>query len=148
MDNWNDVNTQKDIDFLMSTYGSFHDAVIVSANYQNGYYVDDEMTLYGCGSEEHTLSVIFHCQWKPRVIELRFTGLRQIHLVGWQDNYLPIISDAYLSFQDKLLPGNPQKVVVWADNDWFDVNKINNTIHEPADTYIVANALRWRIIKD
>ena len=69
-----------------------------------------------------------------------------MHLVGWQDNYLCDISDAYLAFHDNLLPGNPDRVIVWADTDLFDVAKIDNSIHEPADTYIVANALKWRIV--
>ena len=148
MDKWNSVKTQEDIDLLMSTYGDFHDAVIVSANYQNGYYVDDEMSLHFCKPEEHVLSVTFQCQWKPRIIELQFIGLRQTHLTGWQDNYLQIISEAYLAFHENLLSGNQSKVIVWADDDCFDVGKLNDAIHEPSETYIVANSLRWRIVKE
>ena len=37
---------------------------------------------------------------------------------------------------------------VKTDTDWFDVAKIDNSIHEPADTYIVANALRWRVVDE
>ena len=62
-----------------------------------------------------------------------------------KDNYFCDISDTYLSFHDNLLPGNPDRVLVWSDTDWFDVTKIDNSIHEPANTYIVANALRWQI---
>jgi len=98
--------------------------------------------------EEHILSVVFHCQWEPKIIELQFIGLRKLHLVGWQDNYLCDILEAYLSFHDNLLPGKPNRIIVWSNDSYFDVAKVSNAIQEPEDTYIIANALRWRIIKE
>lgn len=41
MDNWHNIETERDIEFLMSTYGGFHDACIVSLSFQNGAFVDD-----------------------------------------------------------------------------------------------------------
>ena len=146
MYNWHNIETERDIEFLMSTYGGFHDACIVSLSFQSGAFVDDVRTMHFGDAESRRLSVIFQCQWDPKTIEVQFLGLRQMHLVGWQDNYCCDISEAYLAFHGNLLPGNPKKVIVWSDTDWFDVSKINNTIHEPADTYIVANSMRWRII--
>ena len=146
MDNWHDVKTQEDIDFLMSTYSGFHDSCIVSLNFQSGAFVDDEGAMNFGNAEERRLCVIFQGQWEPKTIELQFLGLRQMYVVGWQDNYLCDIFDAYLAFHDNLLPGNPARVIVWSDNDRFDITKADNSIHEPSDTYIVANALRWRIV--
>ena len=71
-----------------------------------------------------------------------------MHLVGWQDNYSCDILNANLAFHDNLLPGNLQRVIIWSDTDLFHVEKIDNSIHEPADTYIVANFLKWRIVKE
>ena len=119
MENWQSAETQKDIEQLMSAYGDFHDACIVSLNFQR--------------------------QWEPKTIELQFIGLRQLHLIGWQDNYLCNILEAYLAFHDNLLPGKPHRVIVWSDNSCFDAAEIGSTIQEPADTYIVSNVLRWRI---
>ncbi|MCI7180464.1 MAG: hypothetical protein SOY12_01965 [Schaedlerella sp.] len=146
MGNWSRIETQKDIDLLMETYGDFHDACIVSLNFQSGAFVDDDMAMHFGSAEERILSVIFQCQWEPKAIELQFSGLRQMHLIGWQDNYLCDISSAYLAFHNNLLPGESGRVIVWSDTDWFNVEKIDNSIHEPADTYIVANSLRWRIV--
>ena len=148
MGNWYNVETQKDIEQLMSTYGDFHDACIVSTSFQSGAFVDDEHTMHFGSPEEHILSVVFHCQWEPKIIELQFIGLRKLHLVGWQDNYLCDILEAYLSFHDNLLPGKPNRVIVWSNDSYFDVAKVSNAIQEPEDTYIIANALRWRIIKE
>lgn len=146
MDDWRNVETQEDIDLLMSTYCDFHDACIVSVNFQSGAFVDDNRMMHFGGAEERVLSVVFHHQWKPKTIELQFCGLRQMHLVGWQDNYLCDIMSVYLAFHDNLLPGLPEKLIVWSDTDWFDVGKTDNSIHEPADTYIVANSLKWRTL--
>lgn len=146
MDNWHNIETERDIEFLLSTYNGFHDTCIVSLSFQSGAFVDDEGAMHFGDAESRRLSVIFQGQWNPRTIELQFSGLRQMHLIGWQDNYACEILDAYLAFHDNLLSGNPGRVIVWSDTDWFDVAKIDNSIHEPADTYIVANALRWRIV--
>lgn len=148
MDKWYDVKNQSDIEWMMSTYGDFHDACIVSLNFQSGAFVDGKNTMYFGGPDDCILSVVFQCQWKPKTIELQFIGLRQLHLVGWQDNYLCDILDAYLAFHDHLLPGKTGRVIIWSDNSMFDVAKIGNAIQEPADTYIVANALRWRIVTE
>ena len=146
MGNWSRIETQKDIDLLMKIYSDFHDFCIVSLNFQSGAFVDDDMAMHFGSAEERILSVIFQCQWEPKAIELQFSGLRQMHLIGWQDNYMCDISSAYLAFHNNLLPGEPGRVIVWSDTDWFNVEKIDNSIHEPADTYIVANSLRWRIV--
>ena len=146
MDSWHNIETESDIEFLMSTYGGFHDSCIVSLSFQSGAFVGDVRAMDFGDAESRKLPMIFQCQWDPKTIELQVCGLRQMHLVGWQDNYYCNILEAYLAFYDNLLPGNPKRVIVWSDTDWFDVSNIDNSIHEPADTYIVANSMRWRII--
>lgn len=59
------------------------------------------------GPEERVLSVVFQRQWEPKTIELQFIGLRQLHLIGWQDNYLCNILEAYLAFMIICCPANP-----------------------------------------
>lgn len=112
MENWHCIKEQKDIDFLLDTYGYFHDSCIVSLNYQSGAFVDDESAMFFGDADDRRLSVIFQRQWKPKTIELQFSGLRQMHIVGWQNNYLCDILDAYLTFHDNLLPGKPSRVIV------------------------------------
>ena len=95
MENWQSAETQKDIEQLMSAYGDFHDACIVSLNFQSGAFVDDKSAMHFGGPEERVLSVVFQRQWEPKTIELQFIGLRQLHLIGWQDNYLCNILGQY-----------------------------------------------------
>lgn len=91
MGDWHKVELQEDIDFLMETYGGFHDSCIVSLSFQSGAFVDNDMVMHFGGPNERILSVICQSQWEPKTIELQFSGLRQMHIVGWQDNYLCLI---------------------------------------------------------
>ena len=147
MESWHSIETQNDIDVLFDTYGGFHDSCMVPANFQSGTFVDDEMAMNFGDAKAHRLSVIFQRQGEPKTLEMQFIGLRQMYLTGWQDNYVGDIYDAYLSFHNDLLPGKPNRVIVWADNQWFDIAKVNRAIHEPSETYIIANALMWRIVE-
>jgi len=147
MGEWKELSSQKDIDELLSLYDGFHDSCIVSVNYRSGAFVDDKGAMHFGNSAQHELSVVFHSQWKNQ-IELCFSGLRRLHLVGWQDKYMCDIFDAHLSFYDKLLPGTSSRVIVWADNESFDIKRMDTTIHEPSDTYIIADALKWRTLSE
>lgn len=129
MNSWYDIKTQEDIDSLMSVYGDFHDAYIVSLNFQSGVFVDDDMVMLFGGAEERILSVKFQRQWRPKTIEVQFVGLLQMHLVAWQDNYSCDILSANFAFYDNLLPGNPKRVIILSDTDLFHVEKIDNSIH-------------------
>ena len=145
MEKWKEIASQRDIDKLLSLCEDFHDACIVSMRYQSGAFVDDRKAMHCGSSYEYELLVVFHSQGKPKTIELCFSGLRRLHLTGWQDNYFCNIEDAHVSFYDDLLPGDPGKVIVWADCRDFDTKKLDHIIREPSNTYIVANALKWRI---
>jgi len=147
MGEWKEISSQKDIDELLGLYDGFHDSCIVSVNYRSGAFVDDEGAMHFGNSAQHALSVVFHSQWKGQ-IELCFAGLRQLHLVGWQDKYMCDIFDAHLSFYDELLPGTPSRVIVWADNESFDIKRLDTTVHEPSDTCIIANTLKWRTLSE
>ena len=148
MSEWREIISQSDIDELLKIYRCFHDSCIAEISYCSGAFVDNEGNMHFGNSSEYEMRVIFHSQWEPKVIELCFSGLRQTHLTGHQDNYVCIISEAYLSFHDELLPGEPKRVIVWSDNYDFNVYSINKAIHVPADTYIIANSLKWRIVSE
>ena len=148
--NWKEVKTQENIDELLNVYGGFHDSCIVNLRYESGACVTADRAMHFAEASDCELYVTFQRQWEPITIELCFTGLRRLHLVGWQDNYFCDITGAYLAFHDSMLPGEPCRLIAWADTDWFDVKKLtsSNTFIEPADTYIVSNHLKWRIISE
>lgn len=140
---WNLVRSQKDIDQLMHLSGGFHDCCIVRVEYRSGNCTDSQGAMHFGDADQHEVLLLLHSQWTPPV-ELCFTGVRQLHLTGWQKDYTSEITDAHLSFYDHLLPG---RVILWADSDCFDPTAVPNALGEPSVSYIVANALRWRVLR-
>ena len=144
MNEWKEIKTQEDIEELLDAYGGFHDACLTRAAFQSGTSVDEDLSMCFGNAEEYTLHVTFERQWRPKTLEMNFIGLRQFHLVGAEDNYWPDLFEAYLTFADGLLPGEPQRLIVWSDVP-FDLKDLHTGIEEPGDTYIIANRLQWKI---
>lgn len=145
MSDWKEVCSEQDIEEITATFRDFHDSCIVSVKYISGAFVDENGTMNLGSEEEREAVILFHSQWEPYKFELCFSGIKQMHIAGWQDNYSCDISEAELSFCSNLLPGKPDKLIVWTDGD-FATFKADGTLHEPTDTYIVACKLKWRIV--
>lgn len=145
---WIEIKDQNDIEALLERYGGFHDSCIVGLSHKSGAYVNKDMAMGFGRAHDHELTVTFERQFRPVELELCFTGMRRLHLVGWQDNYCSVITDCHLAFHRNVLPGEPAEVIVWADTDSFDPQEIPqiDNLSEPATTYIVANCLKWRIM--
>ena len=144
MKEWKEIKTQEDIEELYDAYGGFHDGCLIHAVFQSGTSVDEKLTMCFGNAEEYTLRVTFERQWRPKTLEMNFIGLRQFHLVGAEDNYPPDLFEAYITFAEGLLPGEPKRLIVWSDVP-FDPKNLHNGIEEPGDTYIIANRLQWRL---
>lgn len=131
-----EVKDDKDIERLMEEYGGFHDSCIVSASYKSGASVDESGGMRNGNADGHTLSLVLHSQWsKP--IELAFTGVRAVHIVGFQENYFCNIDEAYIAFRTDLLgKTRDDRLIVWSD--WGDFN-------DPNCTYVIAEKMYWEI---
>ena len=147
MSEWKKIESQKDIDELLDFYGGFHDSCLVSAVFHSGAYVTDGLSMGFGAAEEYTLTTTFQRQWRPKTLEMRFVGLRRFHLTGAENNYIPLLLDAFITFHENLLPGEPKRVIVWSEYE-FNAAEIDNSLTEPGESYIVANRLEWRIIDD
>lgn len=148
MNEWNEITNQSDIEKLLVAYGGFHDACIVSLNFKSGTSVDIESTMHFDGFDKCELRILFHSQCSDRALELCFSGLRRLHLVGVQDNYGNDIYGVSIKFYDNLLQSKcqmPARVIVWADSEEFDPRNIDSPLKEPADTYVIAHKLKWRL---
>lgn len=146
---WHGIFNQKDIDDLFYAYGGFHDSCITSVNFKSGISVDNERTMLFDDPDKWELHMIFHSQWNDYALELCFNGVRSFHLTGIQDNYGNDIFDASIKFYDNLLPCRyqmPAQGIVWADREDFDPKNIDFQLNEPADTYVIAHSLKWRLI--
>lgn len=150
MRKWKIIKDQKDIDELQQCYGGFHDSCIVSLKFESGTNVDEERIMHFKGGNDCTAYMTLQRQWNPRTIELCFSGVRRLNIVGFQDNYCNLIYGATLLLCNNLLPTSnmPNRFVVWADHVGFEVKDIDVRLTEPAVTFIIAHSLRWRIIED
>lgn len=147
---WTEITDQSAIDKLMSEFGGFHDSCIVSIDYQSGNYVNKDGAM-GCGdSDEHTISMIFHSQWKKR-IELCFSGVRKCGITGFRDSFFCEILDATLEFRTDLLgKTRDDRLIVWAD--WGGFDPLTYTEHYPLDNghetnYVIAEKLKYRFLE-
>ena len=147
MREWEEINSQKDMDELLHICSGFHDTCIVAANYKSGAFVDEKNVMHFGFSEDRELKLLLHSQWEPKEIELCFTGVRQFHLTGWQSNYTCEILEAHLSLYEGIWAGKQERLIVWADAYNFNINQLSVTTNEPEDTYIIASALKWRAIE-
>lgn len=147
---WTEITDQAAIDKLMTDFGGFHDSCIVSIDYQSGNYVNKDGAM-GCGdSDEHTISMILHSQWKKR-IELCFSGVKRCGITGFRDTYFCDIYDATLEFRTDLRgKTRDEKLIVWADCENF--NPLTYIDRYPLDngcevTYVIAEKLKYRFLE-
>ena len=141
------INNQADIDTLLKEYFNFHDACVCSINYMSGAAVDEDGSMGGT-QENCSLTVRFesqmpayHKQPEKKSLELKFTGLRRLNLIGYEEDYFSGISSCYLSFY--------KDFIVWSDSDCFDPENFCGTPLFSAGsmaTFIVADRLEWRFV--
>ena len=143
---WNQIKEQKDIDFLLDEYFGFHDSCICNAGYKSGAEVDDNGHMHGVSNDCALIMrfdsqmPLFHKQPEKASLELKFSGLRQLNLIGYQENYFCDISSCYLAFY--------KNYIVWSDNDYFDPDNLQKTqlLEEPMSTFVIADKMEWRFV--
>ena len=148
MNDWTIIQTQADIDALDQEICGFHDSCIVGMEYKSGTFVnrDGSMTMTW-RPEDYTLLLSLETQYSDKVLELLFSGLRRVHLPGLLRNCDRTILSGYLALHKAIIPDDPREVIVWADSDWFDPEKIGayaSASDQDTMTYIVAEGLKWR----
>lgn len=140
MVDWTIVETQADIDALDREVCGFHDSCIVGMEYKSGSFVnrDGSMTMTW-RPEDYCLLLSLESQLSGGVVELLFSGLRRFHLAGLLRNRDCSIQSGYLAFHEGMIPGDPRRLIVWADRSHqgrFHLTPVINGSHVkpyPAD---------------
>lgn len=147
---WTEITNDESIKELMSAFCGFHDSCIVSISYNSGNYVDKDGGM-GCGdSNEHTISMILHSQYKKR-LELFFSGVRRCSVTGFRESFFCDIYDATLEFRTDLLgKTRDDRFIVWADRERF--NPLTYTDKYPMGngnemTYVIAEKMKYRFLE-
>ena len=148
MRSWKNIETEKDIADLLRLYYGFHDACIVTASYQSETSVDQEGTIHYSHIDGHTMTLRFQSQMALRSLELQFIGVRQARFIVGNDHFSCDLTDATLSFVNGQSSRESKRWIEWTGCSSFDFKKLDTTIHDPADPYIIANALRWRFLRE
>ena len=133
MMSWIYVETGKDIETLMDTFGYFHDSCLKEFYYWSDNYVDDKLSMYMGWST--CVRMLFQRQKNaPSVLEMEFHKVKNIHITPAMQDYSSEIFCATMKMQEG--------VTYWADMENWD---------KSADldcTWISAEKVRWRIKDD
>ena len=137
-----EIKMEKDIEELMKAYENFHDSCIVSIKYESGLKVDEDSAMeFPKTGEEQKMTVTFQSQIVGKTLELYFKGMRRFYLSALTDNYTNEIFEGKICFID-----TDKKLILWSDDINFDLKKININIAEPQGSFIVSDALSYKII--
>lgn len=125
---WNYVENQQDIDFILEQTASFHDSVLKELKYISGSYVDDKNHMV-CADSVKQVTMRFDSQW-CRPIEMIFEGVIGLNLRPCQDNY----------------SSNLYEVSLFRHNEtvFFFDSQIDNIDKSYDGTWIESYNLRWR----
>ena len=150
MNNWNEITSSVDINYLLDQYGGFHDSCLVEMFYRSGYSVQENGAMVLGSLDDHELHMIFHSQWYKQPLELCFNGVRKCNLVGFESYFSADILDCHLAYHDDLLTGRDDPLIVWADFAGFSptLYSRDKLLHEPDATFVIAEKLKWRFITD
>ena len=107
---WTEISSNNDIQYLLESYGYFHDSCLRDVYISTMEFVDEKRAMHF--SNTLTATLLFQRQtYKNDILELRFDDLVYLNYNPLKDNYTNVLLDASL----KLLEGK----FFWADHqDW------------------------------
>jgi hypothetical protein len=134
---WNHINSQADIDGLLTTFGGFHDGCLREAHIWIEHYVKPNLHMRCTGDLDTRVRILVQRQFSaPSAIELLFEQVVAFHLQPSPDNYDALIFEATM-----LKEGD---IFYWADaSDWSP-----STTQRDQVTWIAAKKLSWRDASD
>lgn len=145
MNNWNVIQTEENIKYLLTEYHCFLDSCIVNAHYETESSAD----MYCDSQDGKILHITFYSQSVNKTLELCFGGVRQFFLAGWQNYYSCEIDGCYLKIHTDLqLPTKDIPLIVWADCSWFSPFEPVEILKEPMISFVISSTLKWRFVKD
>ncbi len=136
---WNEIKSQKDIDTLMETFGSFKDSVITEMYYLSGAFIHPGMLMYPVNAKRQLTVIFQHQEKEVPSIELAFSDMERLNLVPSCTNCFAQINEVTF----KKVKGK----IYMADIADFDVEKINKDVFYNSFTWVVAKKARWRVLE-
>ena len=135
--NWNAINQQSDIAYLLEHFGYFHDGCLREMHMWTGTYVNEDLSMVVPGELDTNVKLLFQRQYaNPCAIELFFEGVTGIQIIPSPENYDSIIRDAIII---KL-----EDTFYWADD--YNWHPIENP--DACSNWISAKKMKWREVND
>jgi len=125
---WNYIEDQKDVDFILEQTFSFHDTVLKELNYTSGSFVDDRNFMH-CTDSIRQITVRLDSQM-CRPIEMVFEGVTALNLRPCSDNHSSNLTDASLFVHNASI--------------WFFDKLLDNIDKSYKGTWVESYGLRWR----
>lgn len=140
MNEWNNIDSEEDIDSLMKIYDNFEDCFIVKFEFVSGNYIDDNLTAHEF--DTNNLLVLFQRQDKnPYSIEIMFEMTKKINF------YAPVQGDEDYNLADILYAKivKDDRYFYWTM--WKEFNPFNAEHLNYNDfTLIQSRKVKWRIV--
>ena len=149
MQEWNEINSDEDIDGFMKQTHGMHDTILVSANYTMGCGKFEGGMIVQGKESDYVLRLLFDSDWTER-LEMVFTGVRHFNFCGFRDNYMNDIFGCYLSFHTELMGRTrDDRLIVWADGSFSPVMYCSKIDLKDCDSsFVIADDLKWRFINE
>ncbi|QFT89666.1 hypothetical protein FIU87_13475 [Bacillus sp. THAF10] len=130
---WKELKNRNDIEYLLDTFGRFHDSCLKELYMSTESYVDEYLSMDMSTDLDTNVRILFQRQCdNPSAIELLFEGVTQFHIVPSPINDDSIIYEAKLILHEGLF--------YWAADDDWEPDKF----FQSENSWISSKYLKWR----
>lgn len=133
---WHTLNTQTDLDFLMDTFGGFHDGCLREIHAWTGYSVGQQLSMEVTHESVLSARVLVQRQYEsPSAIEMLFEQVVRINILPPPENHDAIIYG--------VTPLRRNGTFYWAPEEEWMPNDLAANI-----TFIASKQASWRDASD
>ncbi len=118
---WHRVKSEDDIEYLLKTFGGFHDSCLREIYIWTEQSVNEGMSMSCLSYLDVRMRALFQRQWKnPSAIELLFEQVIGMNLISAPENYSAEILDAWLTQTDDIFRWSDSPAGVDEESTWFE----------------------------
>jgi hypothetical protein len=130
---FNEVKTEKDIQYFLEKTNSLHDGYIVGVQYTNDILTNVDENGYFTNPDATKLIIrILVTSIFDTLVEIEFENLWKWQVLN--DTYHYVILDTSVSFNEK-------GYIIWADDALIEPEDIEGS------SYAIAKSMKWRIVE-
>ena len=130
---FNEIKTEKDIQYFLEKTNSLHDGYIVGVQYTNDILTNVDENGYFTNPDATKLIIrILVTSIFDTLVEIEFENLWEWQVLN--DTYHYVILDTSVSFNEK-------GYIIWADDALIEPEDIEGS------SYAIAKSMKWRIVE-